>query len=107
MIVTKKLLDRIPTTKERAVHLAALESELAMSEHQVKANIRLLELQGIPICKDKDLYWIAENDLDIKYHSDNPGILEESKSYRARKKPPGTTKGIQGKKARTREKNAQ
>lgn len=72
MIVTKKILDRIPRTKESAVHLAALESELAISESQVKANIKLLELQGIPICKDNDLFWIAENDLDIKYYSDNP-----------------------------------
>lgn len=98
MIVTKKVLDRIPKTKDCAVHLAALESELAISERQVKASIKILRLQGIPICQDKDLFWIAENDLDIKYYSDNPGILEESKgNYRARKKPPGANKGNPGK----------
>lgn len=50
MIVTKKVLDRIPKKKDCAVHLAALESELAISERQVKASIKILRLQGIPIC---------------------------------------------------------
>ena len=62
--IHKKVLDRIPTKREKAVHLAALSSELAISESQVKAIVKILRLQGIPVCSDKKGYWIAENDTE-------------------------------------------
>ena len=64
MEIEKKLLDRIPKVHHRAVHLAALSSELAISESQVKAIVKILRLQGIPVLSDSKGYWIAENEQE-------------------------------------------
>jgi biotin operon repressor len=62
MEIEKQLLDRIPRTHSKAVHLAALSSELAISESQVKAIVKILRLQGIPVLSDSKGYWIAESE---------------------------------------------
>lgn len=66
MEIDKEVLDRIPTTRDKAIHLQAIQSELAISENQLKAIIKLLRLQGIPVCSDYQGYWIAENEQDVK-----------------------------------------
>jgi biotin operon repressor len=68
MKIDKMVLDRIPTTRDRAIHLQAIQSELAISENQLKAIIKLLRLQGIPVCNDYQGYWIAENEHDMKWY---------------------------------------
>lgn len=68
MKIDKMVLDRIPTTRDKAIHLQAIQSELAISENQLKAIIKLLRLQGIPVCSDYQGYWIAENEQDVKWY---------------------------------------
>lgn len=68
MKIDKAVLDRIPTTRDRAIHLQAIQSELAISENQLKAIIKLLRLQGIPVCNDFKGYWIAESEQDYKWY---------------------------------------
>lgn len=68
MKIDKEVLDRIPTTRDKAIHLQAIISELAISESQAKAIVKLLRLQGVPICSDYKGYWIAESDQDYKWY---------------------------------------
>ena len=70
MSIEQKVLDRIPKCKTKAVHLAALSSELAISESQVKVIVKRLRLKGTPIISDKQGYWIAETEEEQKSFAD-------------------------------------
>ena len=70
MSIERQVLDRIPRYREKAIHLLALSSELAISESKVKYIIKGLRLKGVPILSDKRGYWIAENEEEQRKFAD-------------------------------------
>lgn len=92
MKIDKEVLDRIPTTRDKAIHLQAIISELAISESQAKAIVKLLRLQGVPICSDYKGYWIAESDQDYKWYLTQMEQLGYKRAAICRGTPPRETK---------------